>query len=553
MFYNISMNRVIYSCNDKYFDGLYLSILSILRRSKEVYEFSILTANLPNIGKNYTSLSSYHIELLDKLVKDFNPNNTIRVIDCSEQYVKVFGLQDVNRYSPYTMLKLFIPECYESGKVLYIDTDIMANGDVNNIFTIDVSDVEMCVCHDYYRQVKLKNPDSTYFSGGVWLINIDRVKETKLFNKAIDYFNRYHPFGNEEASLNETVSTIKYFPNNDYDYNWQGPGIGPNTILKHFVYTGEQVNIKQWDIVGVRRVLELLNWDEDYKYYETQQATWIKPKQIYKVLYSCNDGLFDGLVLSILSILRRTKEVMHFYVLTADLTFMNPNYKALSAKHIAQLEQLIKAFNPSNSLTILDAKDKYIKQLGDKYDVVHFTPYALFRLLIDQFNELDDLILYLDVDTLANADIAQVWNTDMNCVEICVCKDYWLNNNKQSEYPMFNSGVMLINLDFIRMTKYFTQAIHYLIDKKPKMADQQALFDTWYRIFEWDAGYRYNYQQLGIQQDTVIKHFNVTESNSVNGKVIKPWNINDVMNVLNLHNWDVDFQLFLQLKKAWGE
>lgn len=270
------MLNIVYCCNDKIFDGLYLSILSILKRTKHSINFYILTGDLTVINTNYQPLSNKHISILKQMIKSFNKQNTLTVYDAGKRYLSNFGKVDIAKVTPYNMFKLFIPEFkYHGNELLYIDTDTMANGDVAIAFDVDMTKAELCVCHVYNIQLVF-GKDTTYFNGGVFLMNLDLIRKNHYFEKALDYYLKNKPLTLEEAALNKTWSAIKFWPN-EFRFNYQKPGIEKDTIIKHFVNpltSGQFIKIKQWDIAGVQNWLNLHNWDEDYKYFLEQKKHW---------------------------------------------------------------------------------------------------------------------------------------------------------------------------------------------------------------------------------------------------------------------------------------
>ena len=54
-----------------------------------------------------------------------------------------------------------------------------------------------------------------------------------------------------------------------------------------------------------------------------------------------NNKVFDGILISILSILKHCSEEIHMYILTMDLSNINDNYKAISDEHIIVLDALL--------------------------------------------------------------------------------------------------------------------------------------------------------------------------------------------------------------------
>ena len=62
------------------------------------------------------------------------------------------------------------------------------------------------------------------------------------------------------------------------------------------------------------------------------------------ILYCGNDKVFDGMLTTTLSILKRTqtKEPFHFYIYTMDVSYLNPKYKALSDEMVSYLDEVVK-------------------------------------------------------------------------------------------------------------------------------------------------------------------------------------------------------------------
>lgn len=266
------MLDIVYAGNDKMFKGLFLSILSILRRTQETIHFYLLSADLHEINSSYVPLSNKHIEHIDKLVKSFNKDNTFTVLDCTKYYHETFSNKDVEKWTPYSAFKLFIPRFqFKSNLVLYLDIDTLVNSNIKEVFDVDMTDTEICVCHlAEINDIFLKNV--VFFNVGVILINISYIQKTNFFNKAIEYYKTHELRYNEESAMNFTCSKIKFWQN-DERFNYQLRGVQDNTIIKHFCgYISETlwVPIKPWDVSAVQKWLDIHNWDEDYEFYKQQ-------------------------------------------------------------------------------------------------------------------------------------------------------------------------------------------------------------------------------------------------------------------------------------------
>lgn len=270
--------KIVFACNDSYFDGLYLSILSIVRRCKKDIEFYLLTADYSELDGSYKVLSSEHTKILSDLVKQYNQNNSFTVIDCTkEAKTKLVNYKNIRKhFSPYANLRLLIHlfHCF-TDKVIYLDTDIMACGDIQELYNIDIKDYEMAVCHNWWlRHTFAKGT----FNSGVIVFNMEQIRKTKLLEKAIDYFNKIKMAWADQTAMVKAATKICYFPGDEYRFNRQSEKVHEGDILKHFCNRpwGWPFwnNIKQWDIKNVHKHLKIFVFDEDYKIYLVEKEKW---------------------------------------------------------------------------------------------------------------------------------------------------------------------------------------------------------------------------------------------------------------------------------------
>lgn len=263
------MIKIVYACNDGYFDGLYLSILSVVRRTKEPIAFYLLSADFVNLEKKYLKMTKEHGKVLSDLVKQYNHKSTFTIIDCTKEAEKdLTTVANVaKKFTPYTCLRLLIDQFPQlSGKVLYLDSDTMACGDIKELYDHNVNNCEMMVCHNWwFRNTFTKNS----FNAGVILFNIDKCKETNLFKKSIHLLNTHKYKWADQTALNNAATSIKYFPGDEFRFNRQSEKIYKNDIIKHFCnrWRGWPFwdKIKQWDIKNVHNHLKIFIFDEDYK------------------------------------------------------------------------------------------------------------------------------------------------------------------------------------------------------------------------------------------------------------------------------------------------
>jgi len=210
------------------FDGLYLSILSILKRTKSTINFYFLSGDLTELKDSYHSLTLKHKTILTKLVRKYNKNNSFIEIDCSKVFWKYVGKTEINlnHWTPYTLFRLLISDLDFKGKVLYLDGDMLINGDISKAFEEDISMYEICVCHDV---TKLKTR-KRWFNAGSILINTSMIRKTNLFKKAFKYSIEEQPSFFDQDALNILAKKVKFWKD-EYRFNYQ-----PNLFLRNILY-----------------------------------------------------------------------------------------------------------------------------------------------------------------------------------------------------------------------------------------------------------------------------------------------------------------------------
>lgn len=267
------MIKIVYAANNELFDGLYLSMLSILRRSKEIFHFYLLSIDCSYLKANYNKMDEIHEARLVELVKSFNEKNNFTLINCEKEYKELLaGNKNENsHYSPYAVLRLLIDKfsCFEKGKLIYLDVDTMANGDIKEMYDIELGDNEFAVVHDAlgrYWQYK------ECFNSGVILFNMDVIKKTHLFKKARKILFEKKMYFPDQSALNIAKTKFMFFPGNERRYNHQRTKLEPDTLIKHFCARIRgwpfHNNVKQWQIDKVHKYYHIYAFDEDFVVYK---------------------------------------------------------------------------------------------------------------------------------------------------------------------------------------------------------------------------------------------------------------------------------------------
>lgn len=261
------MYNIMFCCNDKVFNCLLLTTLSYVKNNTKPVTFHILTMDLTSINKEYIPLSEKHKEIIEQVLKNKNKESQVILYDCTRRYLEVLGNSENNlsKYTPYTMLRLLATDFINLDKVLYIDTDVMFNNPIDKLMNIDLKDYEFAGVRDYLGRVFINH---NYINAGVLLLNLKRIRETKLFDKCLDALAKEIYSFPDQTVLNKFALKKMFLPN---IYNMQH-GFKKKCVIRHFCKTilwrpFYVVNIKQDNITRVHRTLHIHAFDDVYDEY----------------------------------------------------------------------------------------------------------------------------------------------------------------------------------------------------------------------------------------------------------------------------------------------
>lgn len=262
--------------------------------------------------------------------------------------------------------------------------------------------------------------------------------------------------------------------------------------------------------------------------------------------YSGNKRVFEGLTLSVLSVLKMTPRAINVYVLTMDLTEENPSFEAISDAQIETLNTIVKEYNPDNAVIKLDATEEFKREFSkSKNKKTNYTPYSMLRLLLDYF-DVPEKLLYLDVDTMCCSDLSQLYDIDLGDSEFAASRDvvgsHWVRLGFAPNYC--NSGVLLMNVAKMKETGLFRKTRKRVLKRRMFMPDQSAL--NFLCTKKTVLPYRFN-EQRKIKPDTVVKHF--CKGFKWYGPFFtlynyKQWDRTNVHEKLNIHDFDDLYELY---------
>lgn len=269
------------------------------------------------------------------------------------------------------------------------------------------------------------------------------------------------------------------------------------------------------------------------------------------ILYCGDSKIREGLITSILSLLKHVKKPLNIFVLTAKITQKDKQYLPVDDKTIEVLNHEVKKRNSNSSVTKIDITYLFNQNPPRANMNTIFTPNCMLRLYADQLVQIPSRILYLDADVMCVRDFSEYYYQDLSDHEICGTLDHygkWWFHHDPQPFDYLNSGVLLLNIGLIRQTGLFEKCRNLCRTHWMLMPDQSAINKLCHT--KLIVGDEYN-EQHELNSKTVFRHFSTSLKfwPVFHLQTVKPWNINKLHNVLHEHTFDDVLDQYIQLKK----
>lgn len=190
------------------------------------------------------------------------------------------------------------------------------------------------------------------------------------------------------------------------------------------------------------------------------------------IIFSSDDNYSPYLAISIFSILKKNEnKSICFYVL--DL--------GISEKNKVSICEIVKLYNCK---IIFESVNKYdFSNFPRTIEYISLATYA--RLNLTKYIKDIDKAIYIDVDTITNGSLDELWETNIEDYYMAACQDTFIDIEKSDykdvinlrEYTYFNAGVLLINLKKWQEIDVFNRSIDWLENYRTiiKYQDQDIL------------------------------------------------------------------------------
>lgn len=264
------MINILLCGNQKVFDGALSELISITNKTKEAITCYIFTMDVSRIKPEYTCIEDEQVEFLDQVVKNKNPENKIIKVDVTNIYEREFAncANETAYCTPYTLLRLLADKIENiPDKLLYLDIDMMAAGDIAELYNTDITDYEYAAVKEKYGSIFIR-PD--YINAGMLLLNMKKIKETGMLRKSRELIKTKKMLFADQDAIFRSTTKKKLLPRK---YNEQSKFNRKDTVICHFCkrllwrpYPHTE-NYKQWNVEEVHKVLKCYAFEEDLKEY----------------------------------------------------------------------------------------------------------------------------------------------------------------------------------------------------------------------------------------------------------------------------------------------
>lgn len=268
------------------------------------------------------------------------------------------------------------------------------------------------------------------------------------------------------------------------------------------------------------------------------------------ILLCGNRRVFDGALTQLISMTNRTRESIHVYLMTMDLTRLREDFEAITEDQAAFLDSMMKERNPKNQVERVDVTELYEQEFGHCVNEgAYCTPYTLLRLLADLVPGMPDKLLYLDIDIMIADDIKKLWDIDVEDYEYAAVKEKYGCWLIRPDY--FNAGMLLLNMAMIRETGLLQKARKLIRRKKMLFADQSAIFRSTTR--KRLINRKYNEQSKFNRKGTVVCHFckRLMFLPYPHTENYKQWQVEEIHKFLHCYTFDRDLEEYLALKAEY--
>lgn len=172
---------VFFAADVGYISHLNVAIKSLLENNKDVgFELNVISEDFSS--EKWLALS----EMIS-----FYPDVDIFYHEINASSLS--GLKTNCHFKISNYFRLFISELSKDDKVLYLDCDLIVAGSIKEVFDENVEDFFIAAVENpgfsSHKELKMKS-SSKYFNSGVMLINVNKWRESNLFERVVEFVDK---------------------------------------------------------------------------------------------------------------------------------------------------------------------------------------------------------------------------------------------------------------------------------------------------------------------------------------------------------------------------
>lgn len=226
------------------------------------------------------------------------------------------------------------------------------------------------------------------------------------------------------------------------------------------------------------------------------------------------------------------QENITFHVI-ADQSFSDENRRALL--------NIIKKYKKKICFYSIDSSILASFPIGQKDQPIHITLAAYYRLYLAELLPKNlNKVLYLDGDIIVRGNLSDLWETDIKNYAVGVIPDQkegLINSYNRLKYPQrlgyFNSGVLLINLDYWRKNNILNDFLSYVkVNYQSLKYHDQDILNFIFRNQKLRLPIKYNLQnEMLFKEPNISWKYEDELNEAIQNPIIlhftsrlKPWN-----------------------------